>query len=64
VHSGIYKSLTEPNVASYDNYSYPNSMSAYQEIVAAIKAAQKEIKNDVQIVLSGHSLVSDNHGRY
>lgn len=59
VHSGFYKSLTELNVDSYDSNSNPNSISAYQELRNAIKAAQGVVGSSVPIVLTGHSLVSD-----
>jgi hypothetical protein len=59
VHSGFYLSLIESNVDSYDNDSFPNSISAYQELVMAIEAAQAAVGSDTQIILSGHSLVSD-----
>ena len=58
VHSGFLLSLTDATVDSYDSDSYPNSISAYAELVAAIKAAQAAVGASVPIVLTGHSLVS------
>jgi hypothetical protein len=58
VHTGFYMSLTDPSVDSYDSDDHPNSISAYQELVAAIKAAQAAVGASVPIVLTGHSLVS------
>jgi hypothetical protein len=58
VHSGFLKSLTDASVDSYNSDSYKNSISAYQELVTAIKAAQAAVGATVPIVLTGHSLVS------
>lgn len=56
VHSGFLLSLTDVNVDSYNNDSFPNSISAYTELVAAIKAAQAAVGPSVPIILTGHSL--------
>ncbi|WIA16197.1 hypothetical protein OEZ85_012910 [Tetradesmus obliquus] len=56
VHSGFLLSLTDAAVDSYDSDAYPNSISAYTELVAAIKAAQAAVGASVPIVLTGHSL--------
>jgi hypothetical protein len=58
VHSGYFLSLTDAPVDSYDSDNFPNSISAYQELVTAIKAAQAAVGATVPIVLTGHSLVS------